>query len=207
MSPANAGLALAGHFNILLFAPYNEHMAIFMVRHGQSESNAHQIVTGDRDSPLSRLGRHQAELAGQEAAKLDLDLIFSSSLSRAHETAKIISSVAGYPEADVKTRRGLIERGLGDLEGVSYADNPRLNGNFPEAEDYKNIEKLEHLHGRVSHALKEILADSKGKNVLIVCHMNIGRMLWLITAGKPLSEFYNQPRLENAKIYKLLSTN
>lgn len=175
-----------------------------MIRHGQSQSNANKIVTGQQDSPLTAMGGHQAQLAADQLKDLNVGLIVCSPLMRAKQTAKIIAKEIGYPVKDIVINNDLIERSLGELENKSYAKNPRMNGNFPETEMIKGIEPLEHLHARVNHALRDLVPKAKTTNILIVNHMNVGRMLWVITKGLKPIEMYDQPRLENAKVYKLL---
>lgn len=177
---------------------------IYIVRHGQSKDNAHKIVSGTHETPLSELGREQARAAGQHARGLSIDLIVASPLGRAQQTAKIIAEQIGYPEEDIITIPELAERDLGKLEGTSYAKNPRLNGNFPAVEHIMGVEKLDPFYNRVQHALRQILSYKKHQQILVVCHVGVGRMLRTIVANhKPLS-MYDQPKLENGTIYPLI---
>lgn len=181
-------------------------MQLFMIRHGQSLHNAQRIVTGQQDSPLTEVGRHQIKLAGEKLKDKKIGLIVCSPLIRTKETAQILAQEIDYPLNKIAVMPDLKERSVGELEGKSYAQNARMNGNYPETESIKGVEPLEHLHGRVNHALRSILQRSQGKNVLIVAHMNVGRMLWAITKGQPAQSLYDQPRLENGQIYPLIIT-
>lgn len=178
-------------------------MHIYITRHGQSQHNAHKIVAGQQESPLTLLGREQAKKAGLEAAKLGVDFIVCSPMGRARATAGIIAETIDYPAEQIVIMPELRERGLGALEGKSYAHNFHQNGNYPGTEKVPGVESIELLHQRVNHVL-HILLQSTHKNVLVVCHMNIGRMLHAIAARKPALGMYETPRLENATIYKLL---
>lgn len=177
---------------------------IYLIRHGQSKDNAHKIVSGSHETPLSGLGTEQAHAAGRNARALGIDLIVASPLGRAQQTAKIIAEEIGYPSGDILTIPELAERDLGKLEGTSYANNPRLNGNFPAVEHIQGVEKLEPFYARVQHALRQIVHDKHHHNVLIVCHVNTGRMLRTIAEGKKPFAMYGQIKLENGKIYPLL---
>ena len=69
-------------------------MRMILVRHGQSEANAKRVLQGHMDSPLSNQGRLQARNLAQRMITLGcttFDLMYSSDLSRAAETAQIIS--------------------------------------------------------------------------------------------------------------------
>ena len=63
---------------------------LYFIRHGLSEGNVQEIWSGSTDTPLHTEGRAQAKAAGQKAKKLKIDLVVSSPMSRAKETAEII---------------------------------------------------------------------------------------------------------------------
>ena len=65
---------------------------ILLIRHGQSEWNKLNLFTGFKNVELSEQGIEEANKAGQNFKKLNLkfDLVFTSELKRAQETAKII---------------------------------------------------------------------------------------------------------------------
>ncbi|HSE61913.1 MAG TPA: histidine phosphatase family protein [Candidatus Saccharimonadales bacterium] len=177
---------------------------IYLLRHGQSQNNAHKIVSGLTETPLTELGKQQAETAGVMARALDIDLIVCSPLGRAKETAKLVAKQIGYPESEIKVMKGLAERELGNLEGMSYAKNERLNGNFPAVEHIYGVEPLPQFYSRVQHALRRILQDKTHHTVLIVSHQGVGRMLRTIAEGKPPHAMYDQTHLANATLYPLL---
>jgi len=67
---------------------------IYFVRHGESESNAGGIRSGP-DTPLTQRGYEQAEQIARRCANLPVEVLISSSMLRAQETAKIISEKIG----------------------------------------------------------------------------------------------------------------
>ncbi len=83
---------------------------LILVRHGQTDWNAEQRGQGRADIPLNAVGRVQAAAAGRALASLRPDLVWSSSSSRAHDTALAI----GLP---VTTDARLQEIDLGSYEG------------------------------------------------------------------------------------------
>lgn len=174
------------------------------MRHGQSLDNANKLVSGNRETPLTELGKYQAKLAARRSKKLPIDLIVCSPLGRAKQTASIMADILDYPEASILMLDELRERDLGDLEGVSYAKNERLNGNFPAVEHIRGVEPLDRLHARVQHAMRLIMQDKKHRCVLVVCHFIVGRMLRVVAEGKEPQAIYEEPRLENATIYPLI---
>ncbi len=177
----------------------------YLLRHGQSEANAHKRVAGSQDSPLSELGRLQSKLAGQNAKQFfNFDCIVTSPLIRARETATIIANEINVPEDKIIIVEDLRERDLGELEGVSYALAPHYRGNYEDAENAPGIEPIEVLFHRAQQAMRLLRSLPDATIILVVTHNGLGRMLRTICEnGKPL-ELYQQSRLENAIIYHLI---
>lgn len=100
--------------------PYRmpQRLEIALIRHGQSTANATGVWQGQLDFPLSDEGRAQARLAGRALAAMPPDAIYTSPLSRAHETARIIAREVGF-EDEITSLSGLLERRGGLLEGTT----------------------------------------------------------------------------------------
>ncbi|SHG50049.1 probable phosphoglycerate mutase [Jatrophihabitans endophyticus] len=87
---------------------------LVLLRHGRTAWNAERRFQGHLDPPLDEVGRAQAYEVGALVAAMRPDLMVSSTLSRAVQTAGIVADVAGLPfTTDVRFR----ERGLGHWEG------------------------------------------------------------------------------------------
>ena len=84
------------------------------IRHGQSQANAEGWFAGQRDAPLTALGREQAEHAKAATAALQFDRALCSDLSRAHDTAKIVTADRGLA---LQVTPLLRERTCGSWEG------------------------------------------------------------------------------------------
>jgi len=67
---------------------------VYFVRHGQSEDNVAPVFQSS-DSPLSAVGKNQAERIAARVAKLSFDVLLASPYRRAHETAEVMSTVTG----------------------------------------------------------------------------------------------------------------
>lgn len=97
-------------------------MRITFVRHGQSEANAARVWQGHGSTPLTREGRAQAKALGARLAGRHFDLVLSSDLERAADTARI----AGYePEQSIAWREG----DIGGWDGLTEA---QVLERFPE---------------------------------------------------------------------------
>lgn len=167
-------------------------------------ANAHKTVSGDQETPLSELGRHQVRIQAEKLMHLDIDLIVCSPLHRALDTAKIVAEAIQYPERDIQIIDELKERHLGDLEGRSYATDEQDSGNTSYADTVPNVEPLDQFHARVYAAFRDVAATRHHKNILIVCHQNVARMLMVVAQGLEAKAMYDMPRIENAHAERLI---
>ncbi len=166
-------------------------LQIFIARHGQNEDNANGILNGHRDKPLTDLGREQARDLGLgiKGLGLKLDSIYSSPLSRAFETAEIVSEILDMPKPLVLD--GLIERDFGIMTGKTYADIETICGDDllrTEQITYflspKNAETFPELLKRADLLLKEVRSRHNDGNIMLVCHGDFGKMLYASATGK-----------------------
>jgi broad specificity phosphatase PhoE len=176
---------------------------LYFIRHGQSEANAQQLIAGSHDSPLSPVGRLQAAYAG-ETAKLyyQFDLIVSSPMSRALETAHIIADKLDCPRGNILIMDDLRERNLGAVEGKDYRQTPHYDGNYEDAENIPGVEPIAELMARLQKVLSA-LRQRPERHILVVAHNGSGRMLKVAAKGQEPMAMYSQPRTENAVIYHI----
>lgn len=96
-------------------------LKLILIRHGQTEENAGDIVQGHLDGALSELGREQAAAIGTFLSGLEIDAVYASDLQRALTTAVLaLASSTGAP-AVVKDPR-LREQSFGVFEGQPVED-------------------------------------------------------------------------------------
>jgi probable phosphoglycerate mutase len=93
---------------------------LYLVRHGQSAGNAEGRFGGHGPTPLSELGKKQAEVTGDALAKENISAIYSSDLYRAVQTAEPLSRLIGVP---VLTKASFRERNVGVLEGLTFDES------------------------------------------------------------------------------------
>ncbi len=89
---------------------------LVLLRHGQTDYNVAGRMQGHLDSQLTEVGRVQAEAVAPEVARMTPDLLISSDLRRAVDTADIVGAATGLP---VKLDPRLRETHLGDWQGQS----------------------------------------------------------------------------------------
>ena len=152
---------------------------IYLVRHGRTEWNEKRITQGQSESNISRAGIEQAETTRERFKHIEFSAIYSSDLSMAHKTAKIIKLNRNLVVRKSKLLRG---RSYGSFEG-KHIDvyKKTLKNKLEEREtvpenEYASfklsplIETDEELITRVMGKLKKIATMHLNKNVLIVTH-------------------------------------
>src|SRR6266850_653297 len=153
-------------------------MAIVLVRHGETASNAERVLQHP-ETPLSERGLVQARRVAQRLARTRVARILASDYARALTTAELIRDACGAPlEIDPELR----ERNFGDLRGRAYADlgfDPFAPGYTPPAG-----ESWEDLHRRVDRLWERMCARAAGLAgdlVLVthglVCHSLVSRRI------------------------------
>lgn len=100
---------------------------IVLVRHGQGEVNVSGVIGGKKGcTGLSDLGRFQVEAMARRLAAsgelADADLLYSSVLPRARETAQILAPALGKEPDDVIEDCGLCELHPGEADGMVWED-------------------------------------------------------------------------------------
>lgn len=171
---------------------------ILLVRHGQSEANVAGIFTGHCGFPLSELGHAQAERTAEYIkSHYPVDLVYSSDLPRAFQTAEHIALALNLPiTTDARFREicgGKWERQyfdrLQDLYPEDYAvwkadvGNARCTGG----------ESVMELADRVYAGICAVAQANPGKCIVIATHATPVRAAIWKTANLTASEFQNVP--------------
>ncbi|NDI34370.1 histidine phosphatase family protein [Chengkuizengella sediminis] len=144
---------------------------IGLVRHGVTDWNQKHIIQGHRDISLNEEGKEQAAALGNRLVDSQWDIILSSDLSRAKETASIIAKRLNLVVSSYDER--LRERYLGALEGLSYEDRIQKYGDDWHAIHQNlelEIEEDEQLKNRGLEVIEDVQKLYRNKRVLIVSH-------------------------------------
>ena len=171
---------------------------ILLIRHGQSEWNKLNLFTGFKNIELSEQGILEANKAGQNFKNLNIkfDIVFTSELKRAQETAKIILKNLDqwdhlYEEGKIITDINLNERDYGDLTGLNKKETA---DKFGEEQVHKwrrgysdqppNGESLEDVVRRVKiyfeESINPAIQSADNNNILIAAHGNSLRALLIV---------------------------
>jgi uncharacterized phosphatase len=172
---------------------------IYILRHGQTDWNVVGKLQGQEDIELNDVGRQQALETVQFFAKESIDVIVSTQLKRAYETAQIISEKLGVSEIHIV--EDLIERCWGEASGLLPEERRSrfADGVIPGQEPFEDMR----LRGM--KALEKIARDFEGKTIVIVSHGGIINALLYSLSNAEYGSY--KTRLKNASINKFVVEN
>jgi probable phosphoglycerate mutase len=169
---------------------------IYIVRHGQTDWNLEGRYAGRKDIPLNDKGIEQANIIKEELKSIKFDKVFSSPLSRAYQTAKIIC------DNEIIIDDRIIERSNGDLEGKLKTEViMEVDFNDPNEKNY-NIESIIDFRKRITSFFDEITSLYKDENILIVTHAGVGIYARCYFEGEPNNNDYSKYKIKNCEIIK-----
>jgi broad specificity phosphatase PhoE len=159
-------------------------MTLLLARHGETDWNRDGRFQGHADTPLNDLGREQARALAEKMA--DVDVIYSSDLTRAVETAQVVADRLGL---EVRVDSRLRERSFGRWEGLT-------RGEIEEAfrDDYErwrtgksfgaeDAETHEAFAERIEAFLADVLAKHPDETVLVITHGGSIRVIQAVASG------------------------
>jgi 2,3-bisphosphoglycerate-dependent phosphoglycerate mutase len=167
---------------------------LVLVRHGQSEWNLKNLFTGWKDPDLTEKGITEARAAGQrlKAKGLKFDICFTSALTRAQHTLKLILEELGQTGLPETRDQALNERDYGELTGLNK-DDARKKWGEEQVHIWRRSYDVPPPGGE---SLKDTLARSlpyyvhmiqphvlEGKSVLVSAHGNSLRSLIMAIEG------------------------
>ena len=147
---------------------------LYLVRHGQSEKNIEGRFGGHSMTPLSELGKSQAETTAKALQKEKISVIYSSDLPRAVQTAEPTAKIL---DVFLNKTKAFRERDIGLLEGLTFNEakekHPKdyhnlfyrkINENITNGESYRDLLK------RATGALNEVLKAHHSKSIAVFSH-------------------------------------
>ena len=152
-------------------------MLIYIIRHGETDSNVNRITNGWMDEGLNENGVKLAHLSGEGMKGIYFDECITSPLKRAMDTVNIVLQDSGNAGVKVETDDRLKEINFGINNGLSYH-----SGNLPEEEigkffsdpfefpGYEEGERIEDVCRRTQEFLKELCDRDNGKPYLVGTH-------------------------------------
>lgn len=148
-------------------------MILYLVRHGESAFNAEGRIQGQLNPPLSSLGIQQSQAVARVFSQQKIDVVYSSPLARAMQTAMPIAQALGLqPRTDDRLK----ELNAGVFQGLTWTEiNERYPGEgarwksqdpdyrIPEGESRRDLM-------RRGQAALEAIRETGLANVIVVAH-------------------------------------
>ncbi|TDQ40805.1 histidine phosphatase family protein [Aureibacillus halotolerans] len=164
---------------------------ICLVRHGETDWNAAGRIQGSTDIPLNQTGIEQARKCREFLKNASWDVLITSPLLRAKETATIVNEALQLPLVEMAAFK---ERSFGDAEGMTAEERKSA---YPD-KNYPNQEPYDSLRNRVVRGIEDIYAQHVDKSVLLVAH---GAVISAILSQYSNGEYdFEKTRLINACI-------
>ena len=176
-------IKVAGSVSELLAMMRRSGNRYFVMRHGEADSNSTRILDNGANPNihLTEKGKNDIVHSAQELKKEDINLIVTSPVVRAHETAVLIQKELGLSDAAIMVDKRLSEFNMGVFSGRSYDEwytfYDSTARRFIEAPEQG--ETFTDVRRRIGETLFEIERRYTNKNILIVSH---GNPLWLMEA-------------------------
>lgn len=167
---------------------------ICIVRHGETDWNSSGRLQGREDIELNDLGRKQAIQIAEYFQDEPWDVVVSSPLKRAYETAQIIAASLKIPTVHVVDE--LKERDYGSASGLLPEERRiRFPYGIPDSEEF------EHLRQRAMRGFSKVTNEFRGKRIIAVSHGGlINSILYSLSNGE-FGSF--KTRLKNGCINKI----
>lgn len=171
---------------------------LYLVRHGETQSNLDRVFQGHIDTVLTINGETQARCVGDWLSGIHLDAVYSSDLARAANTARAI--VESRPKRDLILDTDLREMHYGVLQGVQIADFSTVLEAHGLAAEWGSStfsergiappggESLRQLRNRIVRFLKRLDAEhpaDTNHSILVVTHGGVLRLMMTVLLGLP----------------------
>jgi len=147
---------------------------LILIRHGETEWNVEGRYQGQADPPLNQRGLAQAHQLAQKLRGVGLDVLYSSPLRRALQTAQILAEAL---EVSLHTEPRLMEIHQGEWQTLLYTE---IAARYPELFDRWQTEpwtvtlpggeNIAQVQERVYAAVDEILSRHEGQCIGMVAH-------------------------------------
>lgn len=175
--------------------PHPDRLRLFLFRHGHLENSEKSVINGSTDIALSDIGRMQMHYWQEKLSAISFQDFISSDLSRTVEGISILAhgrnaiprKLSGFKERSFGTWEGKTRSQISssDPEGYSLWQKVDLSFSPPEGES------LNAFQSRIDKTLDRFIAETGfGRNVLMVGHSGVNRVLLLRALGLPLENYF-----------------
>lgn len=182
-------------------------MEIYIIRHGETDWNTKRCLQGQSDIALNKVGREQAGTTGRILEKVPFDLIYSSPLDRAYETACLIR---GHRNIQIMRHEKIKELGFGTYEGKNALEltadkTDPFHYFFSRPELYqapKGGETLDSICKRTAAFLQEEIEtkEKEYERIMIVGHGACNKALMCHIRNHGIAQFWQGNLQKNCSV-------
>lgn len=180
---------------------------LYIIRHGETTGNDAGRFQGSTDCQLSERGRQQIDRLGERCRDLPFEVLISSPLVRARETAEAANRHHGLP---LQIELDVAEMHCGDWEEKSWDE---LRAGYPaEMELWREKpwlfqspggENMQQVYQRVNRALLRILEENRGRTIAVVSHGCAIRNALCFFHGHDIERLNEMPWVRNTSITRI----
>ena len=152
-------------------------MTLFMIRHGETTGNVQKLFYGNMDLPLTENGRSQARALQPLLEKFQFDRVYSSDLSRAVETAKLV-----IPGCEPVQTPLLREYEMGTLCGKTHKEGLAMYGYLNSHYEVAGGESPAQVAARLQAFLDEVVRQGDDR-VAVFTHSGIMKTMLMLVLG------------------------
>lgn len=173
-------------------------MILYVARHGQTQWNLEYKVCGSTDLPLTEEGLRQADVLAEKVVQVKPDVIISSTMIRAMQTAQASCNACGL---ELITDNRIVEQDFGTYEGIGRFDPEFKTKRRNFAYVFPQGESMMRMGHRVYSFLDDIREKYADKTVVVVCHGSVARMMRTYFISMENEEYFGYLP-ENAELVK-----
>jgi alpha-ribazole phosphatase len=167
---------------------------LWLIRHGEPETDAQGRCYGRWDWGLSDRGQCQAQMAAQALSGEPLAAVYSSPRRRAWQSAEFLGKAKGLA---VQILEGLCEIDFGDFEGLTYEEiekqYPELYQRWmtrPTEIHFPGGESFAQMQTRVIATTTKLCQRHQGQSIAIVSHGGVNRIILAEALGMPATHIF-----------------
>jgi len=167
---------------------------VILIRHGETDWNKEQIFRGRIDVALNEVGLAQARTVQATLKDVQINAIYSSPLSRALETARVVGEGRN---CEIRIEEGFIDIDFGRWQGLShqkvkedYKDLYEMWLSKPQMVTFPEGESLEEVQKRSMKALEKVIKKHPEETLAIISHRVLNKVLLCSILGLELSHFW-----------------
>ncbi|MHB8780198.1 MAG: histidine phosphatase family protein [Candidatus Geothermincolia bacterium] len=177
-------------------------LRLYLVRHGETEYNRHDLFRGLTDIPLNETGRLQARAAAEYLKDHPIAAFYSGPLQRSRDTCDAIARAHGAP---VRLMPQLQDIDYGEWSGRTVAEVRegypqvfRVWGTDPERVTFPGGESLADAAARVEQGLAELAARHPDEAVVAVGHKMVNRLILCAVLDAPIASMWHIEQFNGA---------